>query len=281
MRAYLTPDAGDGSTVARVLVVPIEYLPAFNGALGELARSYNWETYGDIDADQAAQDCEDILNAYYANGDGLTIPETTIPATPSSGFLKVWADALHNLRRRSSLGQNDILLNGQLAGWTYIANSGTEKPMLIRTIKANAIGLRGMVKAHAFGRVFNNHSAGDTITIRLRIGGSSLVLVNALALGLSASASTAFNVEVTIVGDNSESAPTIYGRVAYWLNQAPSTLSAPTYDQGFWTSLACDTTADWDLQITGQLSVSNAALLWLSNGLTVGPFRNQSQTINP
>jgi hypothetical protein len=49
---YLTPNA-PGSTVGRILYVPNTYLPSVNGALYELAQSWNWEQFGTETVDNA------------------------------------------------------------------------------------------------------------------------------------------------------------------------------------------------------------------------------------
>jgi hypothetical protein len=65
--AYLTPDAGDGTTVTRVLVIPLEYLPIVDGAIEVLTRPENWEEFGDQSADDAAATMQTMIDDYYTS----------------------------------------------------------------------------------------------------------------------------------------------------------------------------------------------------------------------
>lgn len=63
---YLTPNTGAGD-VCRSLLIPIGFLHIVNGALGELEREYNWESFGDM----SVGDCVAAMTAMidnYQNG---------------------------------------------------------------------------------------------------------------------------------------------------------------------------------------------------------------------
>lgn len=52
---WLTPDTPAGLTVCRRFRLPIELNPAFSGAIGYLTDSDNWEQFGDLTPEQAAE----------------------------------------------------------------------------------------------------------------------------------------------------------------------------------------------------------------------------------
>lgn len=54
-RAWLTPSASESGLIGRSLLIPLEYLPAVGGALAALTEPANWERYGDITPEQAAE----------------------------------------------------------------------------------------------------------------------------------------------------------------------------------------------------------------------------------
>lgn len=53
--AYLTPDNPTSQLVCRVFHIPIEFNPAFTGALETLTDEFNWQEFGDLTAEQAAE----------------------------------------------------------------------------------------------------------------------------------------------------------------------------------------------------------------------------------
>jgi len=63
--AYITPDELSGTTAIKMVVVPVELLPAFGGALGELMELYRWEQIDGISADAAAQECIKMIDTIY------------------------------------------------------------------------------------------------------------------------------------------------------------------------------------------------------------------------
>lgn len=70
MQGWLTPDAAGGSTVCRVLVIPIEYLASVDGALEELTETFNWEAYGSATIGDATDLMRTMVDDYYDSTDG-------------------------------------------------------------------------------------------------------------------------------------------------------------------------------------------------------------------
>lgn len=70
MIGWLTPDTAGGQTVCRVLVIPLELLPAVGGALGELADPDNWEPSGSMTPDQAAELAQTMIDDFYNSTGG-------------------------------------------------------------------------------------------------------------------------------------------------------------------------------------------------------------------
>jgi len=62
---WLTPNAGSGQTVARLLVVPLEYLPHISGALEQLLDLWAWEEDGDQSPQEAVDALTAVLEVYY------------------------------------------------------------------------------------------------------------------------------------------------------------------------------------------------------------------------
>lgn len=79
MKAWLTPDSlPTGGDICRPLFIPddIYLLAAVNGALEELAKSYNWEQFGSITPEATAERMRDMLDAWYSQpcgGGGMAI----------------------------------------------------------------------------------------------------------------------------------------------------------------------------------------------------------------
>lgn len=72
MFGWLTPDAGTGAAICRPLTVPLEYLPAVNGALQQLLDTWNWEEHGNQTPDQAVATMQAMLDAFYTENCGMT-----------------------------------------------------------------------------------------------------------------------------------------------------------------------------------------------------------------
>lgn len=111
MNAWLTPDAPDGSTVRRVLVIPLSYLPAVNGALEELTNAFNWEEFGDQTPDEAAAEMFSLVEAYY-------VSEFIEGAFPTTGVLPINNRSSGNA---VSWTQDNAQYNAGVWGFTTVA----------------------------------------------------------------------------------------------------------------------------------------------------------------
>lgn len=77
--AYLTPEALSGAVVCRPLLIPVELLSAFNGALEELTKSYNWQELGAMTPVEAADAAREIIDRYYIdNCEAFSMSELSI-----------------------------------------------------------------------------------------------------------------------------------------------------------------------------------------------------------
>ena len=78
---YLTPDSdSESGNVCRSLLIPLSLLPAVNGALGELERTYNWEAFGDMSIDDCVNAAKAMIAAYHDGGGcmiGVCLPYAT------------------------------------------------------------------------------------------------------------------------------------------------------------------------------------------------------------
>lgn len=64
-RAWLTPDEiGDDTEMCRRLLIPLSLVPAVTGALHELTLEYNWEAFGTMTPQRAAEIMRDMLSGY-------------------------------------------------------------------------------------------------------------------------------------------------------------------------------------------------------------------------
>lgn len=64
-RAWLTPDEViDDTEMCRRLLIPLSLVPAVTGALHELTLEYNWEAYGTMTPQRAAEIMRDMLSGY-------------------------------------------------------------------------------------------------------------------------------------------------------------------------------------------------------------------------
>jgi len=68
---WLTPDEPGDVYVSRCISVPLNLLPALNGALDTLGQSYNWEAQGTMTPDEAADAYRVVLDAYYESECGV------------------------------------------------------------------------------------------------------------------------------------------------------------------------------------------------------------------
>lgn len=69
---WLTPDEIPEADTCRPLSIPdsAEWLGLVSGALVELTKSYNWEQFGTVTPDEAAQRMLEMMNSYYADNCG-------------------------------------------------------------------------------------------------------------------------------------------------------------------------------------------------------------------
>lgn len=78
---YLTPDEAPDNTVCRVLFIPntLDWIAIVTGALQELTFSYNWEKYGAITPQQAADRAFTMLNEFIDNKAGCRVIGEIVP----------------------------------------------------------------------------------------------------------------------------------------------------------------------------------------------------------
>lgn len=71
--AWLTPDTTAGSIVCRRLHVPVELMPAVNGALLHLVETFNWELHGTMTVEEAIDLCQAMIDDYWLSEDTCLI----------------------------------------------------------------------------------------------------------------------------------------------------------------------------------------------------------------
>lgn len=132
--AYLTPGAR-GNVVTRLIAIPEGYLPAISGALLELACPHNWEVFGAVSRDDAADDCEEAwLNMTSLVGMVLPYANDNVPdyLLPCDGSVYQRADYPNLYAVLSSVFQidEDTFKTPDLEGRTVVG-------------RANSIGAQG------------------------------------------------------------------------------------------------------------------------------------------
>lgn len=92
---YLTPETAPGATLCRVLLIPDDdegkWLAIVTGAIEELSFAYNWEQYGAVTPQQAADRAFAMLNDFMDTQGACRMIGEIIPfAGPSSPLPSLW-----------------------------------------------------------------------------------------------------------------------------------------------------------------------------------------------
>lgn len=214
----------------------------------------------------------------------LNLEERSAPSTPASGDVYIYADALHNERQISSLGQDDIKHHGDFAGFKSVASSTSEEVMYSRTIKANSLGAYGAWESIFRGSIYNESGANRTFVVRAYVGGTGGTKVYDSG-SLTCNGTRRFPFKLVMGGANTgaTNAQSVQCAFTDWnstKNGVTATSSTPV-DQaaGAITNneTARDTTADMDITFTIQLGTSNADLrAQRIYALTHGPYNATS-----
>lgn len=131
-----------------------------------------------------------------------------------------------------------------------VSNSNVETVLFEQVIPAGTLSLSRSIKAEMKCRI-TSVLLPPAITIRLKFGGSTLAIVNGLAVNLNISAKP-FTIEALIANKGVANAQYAYGRITQHMTQGPLSLSSPIYDNDAdWTE---DTTIDRTFQITAQFA---------------------------
>lgn len=86
--AFLTPDENTGGIeICRPLILPLNFLPLFAGALAPLTEPRNWEQFGTLTPDQSAEICTQLILDWYS---GVCDAMACCPLrfNPNSGMLE-------------------------------------------------------------------------------------------------------------------------------------------------------------------------------------------------
>jgi hypothetical protein len=108
------------------LIIPIEYVPAVSGAILELAQFYNWEQFGNITPDEAADAMGDMWENYVNSiaGEDINGQQVNLPIHQPLASTPGWAFAsgsrwLGGYWSTGSSAQN----NG--VSWSFYLNKAT------------------------------------------------------------------------------------------------------------------------------------------------------------
>jgi len=108
---WLTPNNGATETLCRALIIPLDdnlqFLQAVNGALYDLTQPYNWEQFGDMTAQEAADVMRLVYDTYVT---GCAGGSCEVLSDPDLGI-----DIIIKIIRRNSAGFTEQLINDE---WT-------------------------------------------------------------------------------------------------------------------------------------------------------------------
>lgn len=176
MRAFLTPDTPGGDTVRRVLVIPVEFLSSVNGALEILAEAENWEQYGTMTPQEAADEMRAVIDDYYAGG--VVVGPTQI-AGSFSPMLALSGSSSANLAAAGSQIHNAYWAMGSgtiNAKWLFkfagLAGDTFSLSMVVVTYNGSGI-LKCKVDGITIG-TFDLYSASSTNNVKVIFGPTTL-----------------------------------------------------------------------------------------------------------
>jgi len=163
---------------------------------------------------------------------------------------------------------------------TSIANTTTETNALSHTVPANALGANGFVKLVARGYYYNSSGAGDTITLKIKFGATTLWA------DISASISTGaqkrpFDLYLHLYNTGTTGSQRMNGHATISSNGAASTgfgdfatdevnANNPVRGQD---TISEDTTSDKDLVVTAQHTTANANIQFVCEMFEVTTFK--------
>lgn len=139
---YLTPDTGDGATVARCLSVPVELQPIVNGALETLCDYWNWEQFGTMTIEDAITALRAAIDAYY---ESECVPVYDFPNTET----QLWRQG----RVKSGNDLSFVLSSSQVLNGYWLQNA----PAIHDAVEFAFWLAKGVYVAYMFG-VTNNQS---------------------------------------------------------------------------------------------------------------------------
>lgn len=236
-KAFLTPDATTGDNICRPLSIPLPLLPSFGGALAALTETQQWEQFGAVTPQEAAEACTEIVAAWYASmcGDGPATCEFPAPA-------EFDIDLTLKIIRRGTGGHTEELVNGE---WVTPTGDYEVPPVPARTemaeqdrlclAAANAANVLALVYEEATDAWSIEHTSaavfGAIFDIAIAIIGT---FAGASAASYASLGKTAFDAFV-------ETIDTLASDV--WTNEFTDELTCFLYDHS--TDTAGVVTFDW------------------------------------
>lgn len=161
-----------------------------------------------------------------------------------------------------TFGQTGSLHYGDYAGFTAGPDDTNEDTILTRTIKANSIAAKGIIKRRFKIHTSNTTQATNyTATIRIKWGGSTVFTGTTLSLSANTQrhAIGIYEVTITNVGATNAQELTMEESVSLNATAAGAAAGVAATDLNFYTTASVDTTADAAFAITVQKSNNNAA----------------------
>lgn len=237
-RQFLTPDTLGGDDICRPLSIPLALLPSFGGALAALTEPHQWEQFGAVTPQEAAEECTAIVAEWYASVCGGESGGPCVLPTPT--FIDV--EFTLKIIRRGAGGHTEELTDGV---WSEPTGDYEVPPVPAREepLEADRLCLAAANAANVLAELYEEIT--DAIAVELSAANVFSAIYNyAVAIiGVFAGAAAASYAALGEVAFDAflEAANVLGGDV--WTNEFTDELTCFLYDHA--TDNAGVVTFDW------------------------------------
>ena len=148
-----------------------------------------------------------------------------------------------------------------------VVSSAAETTLYSVTVLGNTLGTVGSVLAELYGDTLYNNNIADTMTLRVKFGGSTQLQGAAFPLGTLDAARQPWYLRIVVANKGATNSQVLYAS----LDGRPGNVTTPVVGLGRWdtrsvgamiSTSAIDTTVDQSLLVSVQWSVSSANNSW-------------------